>query len=652
MVAHGCGIPCRGIFEGNSLVVRGQGCGSPSGCTCVVSITKSPYGKPLKSASCSVAFTSGSHAATKLGSNNNATTISSDKPDCDTIGPGVFDRVVLCDPGLTATVTCVSANKDGSTGSKSVTVAGGTSKNFVCSGNVVSSSTGSWTKGTGAYGSASGSIRSGKSLSARPRVQDDQLQPQTVITGTEAIVIAGEAGVSVDRSGHPRVTVTQGQTTVTSFCDGGTGVFNAPAATDILNNSAALNFEAGNYSVTYDPNAGTCQLTDISGIWRGMYTNSTPDGETQGDPLTISITGNTGTITTSDDSLSINTLSFEGETLAITATSSTSGGTLTISGTLTKGVMTFSAQADGLGPSGDDYTGGEGSAERVTIYQNALPNAAVNMLYSAQLYDNTPTDMPVSWSIVSGSLPAGMSLDPVAGVISGTAVSTGPASFTVQIVDANGDTFQQPLSLTVANLTLAANILPFAYAGQLYQYQLQVAGGQAPYTFTNNSPLASFGFSIPGLPQISSSGMITLDQTSLFSESSAFVSFSVQDSQGLTQSFVVGIPVASVTLTGSEILPDASVGSAYSYTFPTLGAAGSVTWTPLDDMSAIGLYFDPTSGAISGTPVVSDSFSFEITVTDQYGSDSRIFVLNVDPSVASASLREPRGALANARSRR
>jgi hypothetical protein len=65
-----------------------------------------------------------------------------------------------------------------------------------------------------------------------------------------------------------------------------------------------------------------------------------------------------------------------------------------------------------------------------------MPNAQVGVPYSQQLTATGGT-IPYTWSIIAGALPAGLSLDPVTGIISGTplAATVTPAAFTAQVVD-------------------------------------------------------------------------------------------------------------------------------------------------------------------------------------------------------------------------
>jgi Domain of unknown function (DUF4082)/Putative Ig domain len=81
----------------------------------------------------------------------------------------------------------------------------------------------------------------------------------------------------------------------------------------------------------------------------------------------------------------------------------------------------------------------------------ALDDAIVNIAYSSQL-DALGGQLPYSWSVVNGSLPAGLSLDTTRGVIDGTPTSAASSSFTVLLSDSSipPETSSKVLTLTVA----------------------------------------------------------------------------------------------------------------------------------------------------------------------------------------------------------
>lgn len=82
------------------------------------------------------------------------------------------------------------------------------------------------------------------------------------------------------------------------------------------------------------------------------------------------------------------------------------------------------------------------------ITTTSVPNGTVSTAYSATLTANNGA-APYSWSVGSGSLPAGLSLS-TAGVISGTPFTSGTASFSIQVTDSKGLSDMQALSITVA----------------------------------------------------------------------------------------------------------------------------------------------------------------------------------------------------------
>ena len=98
------------------------------------------------------------------------------------------------------------------------------------------------------------------------------------------------------------------------------------------------------------------------------------------------------------------------------------------------------------------------TAVPAVLTSGTLPDATEGQLYS-QTLQATGGTAPYTWSVVSGSLPAGLTLDPATGVISGTVPkvaqvtkATGSFSFGVQLTDSSSPQLQstvQPLSLQV-----------------------------------------------------------------------------------------------------------------------------------------------------------------------------------------------------------
>ncbi|HMD35519.1 MAG TPA: Ig domain-containing protein, partial [Vicinamibacterales bacterium] len=94
------------------------------------------------------------------------------------------------------------------------------------------------------------------------------------------------------------------------------------------------------------------------------------------------------------------------------------------------------------------------AAPRLSIATTTLPDGQARQAYQSTLSATGGTGS-ATWSVSSGTLPAGMTLSS-AGVISGTPGNAGTASFTVTAAD-SGVSASKPLTLTVAEQVLLAD---------------------------------------------------------------------------------------------------------------------------------------------------------------------------------------------------
>lgn len=129
----------------------------------------------------------------------------------------------------------------------------------------------------------------------------------------------------------------------------------------------------------------------------------------------------------------------------------------------------------------------------VSLTGAALPSAKVDHTYSESLHpylsvtgDSTYDSTTVSWSVVGGALPAGLSLDPATGEVGGTptAATVSPATFTVRATY-KGQNGQADYSIEVALnivVTLAGAELPNATINKAYSQTLH------PYLTVNGDP--------------------------------------------------------------------------------------------------------------------------------------------------------------------
>jgi hypothetical protein len=93
---------------------------------------------------------------------------------------------------------------------------------------------------------------------------------------------------------------------------------------------------------------------------------------------------------------------------------------------------------------------------------------------------------PYSYSVTSGELPTGLTLDPATGEIAGTAQESGSLSFAITATDANQCTGTQSYSPTVLCPTITFSQdtnLPDAFVGVPFLTNITGNGGTAPYTY-------------------------------------------------------------------------------------------------------------------------------------------------------------------------
>src|SRR5262245_10788046 len=165
--------------------------------------------------------------------------------------------------------------------------------------------------------------------------------------------------------------------------------------------------------------------------------------------------------------------------------------------------------------------GGGGSGKAVpglvTLTTDSAPNGTTGVAYTAQFEAFIPHP-PGTFVLAGGALPTGLTLDHNTGVISGYPRQVGVFHFTIAARDGtdadlppNRDAnFSQDARDFVVNIALGPpHILPqqppAATYRQSYGYQIDVAGGTQPYTFSG--PPAQAG-TLPAGLTVSSTGLL------------------------------------------------------------------------------------------------------------------------------------------------
>ncbi|MBN2353077.1 MAG: putative Ig domain-containing protein [Spirochaetales bacterium] len=218
-----------------------------------------------------------------------------------------------------------------------------------------------------------------------------------------------------------------------------------------------------------------------SGVAVAIQTGACPNGFINGAySVTLTATGGQGTYAWSLSSGSLPAgLSLGGSSGSLTGTT-TAVGTydFTVRATDTVETGNYDEQA---------YTVIVRSA--VAVSTTSLPDGITSVSYSSTAAASGGSGS-YTWSVASGSLPAGLSLTSATGEISGTPSAAGTSNFTLRATDneSSGNYDDQALSITVvAKVQIQTATLPSIGANKSYDQTLSSTGGTGGFSWSISS---------------------------------------------------------------------------------------------------------------------------------------------------------------------
>ena len=306
---------------------------------------------------------------------------------------------------------------------------------------------------------------------------------------------------------------------------------------------------------------------------------------------------------------------------------------------------------------------GAGNTSVVSMTTSSIPGGTTGVAYDATLQGFVP-HTPGTFYVTGGQLPPGLTLDQNTGEVTGYPRQVG--SFHVELGMRDGiDTSLPPgrdatfaedrKSFTVAVALGPPHILPqqppAAQYRASYGYQIDVAGGTAPYTF------ALTGGTLPAGITVSASGFLGSFPTSVQPTPYQF-QVTVTDAAGLTdtQSMSIDVIVLPLILLTSNPIPEAALGFPYDLTLvlASTGGGAPFTWSQVPpgpgetNLAAIGMQITSTGhlSDISGGPTSLGTFTFTIRVTDEpLQVATRQLTLRVNPGPVITSISPNRSSV-------
>jgi hypothetical protein len=266
----------------------------------------------------------------------------------------------------------------------------------------------------------------------------------------------------------------------------------------------------------------------------------------------------------------------------------------------------------------------------LAITVTSLAGWPVGTPYSQALQATGGTGV-YSWSVASGSLPAGLTLSG-GGLLSGTPSATGTSNFTVQATS-GGATATQALSMTVTTavptLAITTTSLSGGVIGAPYSQALQATGGTGVYSWSVASGSLPAGLTLSGGGLLS--GTPSATGTSNFTVEA--ISQASSGTQTATQALTVVVVTNAAVYITTTSFPNGTAGIAYSQTLNAIGGTGSYTWSFIGGELPSGMTLS-SAGVLSGTvaPGQASTYGFTVQVTSGSASATQALSLTVLPA--------------------
>ena len=291
------------------------------------------------------------------------------------------------------------------------------------------------------------------------------------------------------------------------------------------------------------------------------------------------------------------------------------------------------------------YVGGYGNPGLAILHINRPPTIVSGATASASRgsafsYQITASEKPGSFS--AAGLPAGLSINPFTGRISGTPSEVGVFLVPLEASNSAG-AGTATLTLTVGASSPAPPVYPPSFSvgaavkgivGVPFSYSLWVTGGPAITSVGALPPGLSYdasGQTIAGVPSVAGVFQVNMSATNSAGAASAVVTLIIAGT--------LAPPVIA-----SAAAANGTVGASFGYDIYSNDPADSYGASNLPP----GLVLNPNSGFISGTPTTSGTYAVPISATNSGGTGTALLTVVITaPSLPAPVLQIKSSATAN-----
>jgi hypothetical protein len=276
------------------------------------------------------------------------------------------------------------------------------------------------------------------------------------------------------------------------------------------------------------------------------------------------------------------------------------------------------------------------------IVTTVVPRGRKGEPYAADLVAENGRP-PYLWTLVSGSLPAGLSLS-ASGRISGTPTVFGTFTFGVRVTDSVGTPAVASFTLTILPdveplRVLSSGELTPGRTGIDYSHQLLFAGGRPPVTWSIATGSLPPGLSLTTTGELGGRIWGRPRQVGTFNFTARVTDTETTSAFSSQLTIVITLGPLGVVDTGN--LSSGRTGVDYSYQLLGTGGTQPYTWAVEGGVLPPGLQLGASTGRISGRPTQPGSFAFTVRITDEDSasalSDTLRIVIDVGPLSITSS---------------